>query len=91
MTFLMTAQGKPVSEAGFTNWFRDMATDAGLPVGLSPHGLRKAACARLADAGRSAAEIMSIRGHRNLAEVQTYERRRAASAPLRPPWIRSRT
>lgn len=86
MTFLMTAQGKPFSDAGFTNWFRDMVKDAGLPDGLSPHGLRKAACVRLADAGRSATEIMAISGHRNLAEVQTYveaaNRKRAATAAM---------
>lgn len=86
MTFLMTAQGKPFTEAGFTNWFRDMVKAADLPVGLSPHGLRKAACVRLADAGRSATEIMSISGHRNLAEVQTYveaaNRKRAATAAM---------
>jgi len=86
MTFLMTAQGKPFSEAGFTNWFRDMVKEAGLPDGLSPHGLRKAACVRLADAGRSATEIMAISGHRNLAEVQTYveaaNRKRAATAAM---------
>lgn len=86
LTFLMTAYGKPFTEAGFTNWFRDMVKEADLPVGLSPHGLRKAACVRLADAGRSATEIMSISGHRNLAEVQTYveaaNRKRAATAAM---------
>ena len=61
LTFLMTAYGAPFTEAGFTNWFRDMVKEAGLPLGLSPHGLRKAACVRLADAGRSATDIMSIR------------------------------
>jgi site-specific recombinase XerD len=86
LTFLMTAQGKPFTDAGFTNWFRDMAREAGLPVGLSPHGLRKAACVRLADVGRSATDIMAISGHRNLAEVQIYveaaNRRRAATAAM---------
>ena len=60
--------------------------EARLPLGLSPHGLRKAACVRLADAGRSATDIMSISGHRNLAEVQTYveaaNRRKAAKASM---------
>ena len=86
LTYLVTAQGKPFTDAGFTNWFREMVKDADLPVGLSPHGLRKAACVRLADAGRSATEIMSISGHRNLAEVQTYveaaNRKRAAVAAM---------
>lgn len=86
LTFLVTAQGKPFVDAGFTNWFRDMVKEAGLPLGLSPHGLRKAACVRLADAGRSATDIMAISGHRNLAEVQTYveaaNRKRAAVAAM---------
>lgn len=86
LTFLMTAQGKPFTEAGFTNWFRECVKEAELPSGLSPHGLRKAACVRLADAGRSAVEIMSISGHRNLAEVQTYveaaNRKRLATAAV---------
>jgi integrase len=86
MTFLMTAQGKPFTEAGFTNWFRKRVKEAGLPVGLSPHGLRKAACVRLADVGRSATDIMAISGHRNLAEVQTYveaaNRKRSTMASL---------
>ena len=86
LTFLMTAFGAPFTDAGFTNWFRDMVKEEGLQLGLSPHGLRKAACVRLADAGRSATDIMSISGHRNLAEVQTYveaaNRRKAAKASM---------
>ena len=36
------------------------------------HGLRKACCRRLAEAGCSAHEIMSISGHKSLAEVERY-------------------
>lgn len=72
LTFLVTAQGKPFSPAGFTNWFRDMTREAGLPDGLSPHGLRKATCRRLAEAGCTPHEIMAISGHRSLAEVTRY-------------------
>jgi integrase len=86
LTYLVTSQGKPFTGAGFTNWFREMVKEAGLPFGLAPHGLRKAACVRLADAGRSATDIMAISGHRNLAEVQTYveaaNRKRAAVAAM---------
>ncbi|WP_406737044.1 tyrosine-type recombinase/integrase [Thioclava sp. GXIMD4215] len=71
-SFLMTAQGKPFTPPGFTNWFRDMVRQAGLPDGLSPHGLRKATCRRLAEAGCTAHEIMAISGHRSLAEVTRY-------------------
>ena len=31
LTFLVTAYGKPFSEAGFGNWFRDRCDEAGLP------------------------------------------------------------
>ena len=67
LSFLITAQGKPFTPPGFTNWFREMVREAGLP-----DGLRKATCRRLAEAGCSAHEIMAISGHRSLAEVTRY-------------------
>ncbi len=70
--FLTGERGKPLTPEAFTNWFRQMVKDAGLPDGLSPHGLRKAACRRLAEAGCSPHEIMSISGHKTLAEVTRY-------------------
>jgi integrase len=72
LTFLTTASGKPFSAAGFTNWFRDMCNEVGLPGGTSAHGLRKAACRRLAEAGCSANVIAAISGHASLREVQRY-------------------
>jgi len=48
--------------------------------------LRKAACRRLAEAGASAAEIMSVSGHATLAQVQVYideiDRERMASSAM---------
>lgn len=72
LSFLVTAQGRPFTPPGFTNWFRDMVREAGLPDGLSPHGLRKATCRRLAEAGCTPHQIMAISGHRSLAEVTRY-------------------
>jgi integrase len=72
LTFLVTKDGKPFTPAGFTNWFREMCKEAGLPPGLSAHGLRKAACRRLAEAGCSANVIASVSGHVSLREVQRY-------------------
>lgn len=72
LSFLVTAQGRPFTPAGFTNWFRDITREAGLPDGLSPHGLRKATCRRLAEAGCTPHEIMAISGHKSLAEVTRY-------------------
>lgn len=72
LTFLITEYGHPFSPAGFTNWFRDRCEEAGLPKGLSPHGLRKAMCRRLAEAGCTPHEIMAISGHRSFTEVTRY-------------------
>jgi integrase len=72
LTFLVTGYGKGFTAPGFTNWFREQCKAAGLPVGVSAHGLRKAACRRLAEAGCSAHEIAAISGHVTLAEVQRY-------------------
>ena len=71
MTFLITERGASFSSAGFGNWFRRMCRKAGLPH-CSLHGLRKAACRRLAEAGCSANEIASISGHVSLREVERY-------------------
>lgn len=76
LTFLLTEYGKPFTHAGFTQWFGDCARAAGLPPRSTPHGLRKAAARRLAEAGCSAHQIASITGHRTLKEVERY----AASA-----------
>jgi integrase len=45
-----------------------------LPLRCQPHGFRKAAGRRLAEAGCSANEIMSILGHKTLAEAERYTR-----------------
>ena len=57
---LTTAFGKPFTAPGFTNWFREVCDEAGLPKGTSAHGLRKAMCRRLTEAGCSASEIKAI-------------------------------
>jgi integrase len=72
LTFLMTAQGRPFTPVGFSNWFTDCARKAGLPKNSSPHGLRKAAARRLAEAGCSTPQIAAITGHSSLREVERY-------------------
>lgn len=74
LTFLVTSFGKPFTAPGFGNLFRDWCNEAELPRGLSAHGLRKAACRRLAEAGCSANQIMSISGHRSMGEAEKYVR-----------------
>ena len=72
LTFLVTELGKPFTPAGFGNWFRDRCIEAGLPKRCSAHGLRKAACRRLAEAGCTAHQIAAISGHATLREVERY-------------------
>jgi integrase len=72
LTFLITAEGKPFTAAGFGNWFREVCNIARLPKHCSAHGLRKAAARRLAEAGCTVHEIMSITGHKTLREVTRY-------------------
>ena len=72
LTFLVTGQGKPFTPAGFTNAFKDWTRAAGLPAASPPHGLRKAASRRLAEAAATGHQIMSVTGHRSLKEVNRY-------------------
>lgn len=72
LTFLTTSGGKAFSPAGFGNLFREWCNEAKLPSHCSAHGLRKAACRRLAEAGCSEKQIAAISGHESLSEVQRY-------------------
>lgn len=73
LVLLTTQKGQPYSEKGFGNWIKKAAVRAGLPH-CSAHGLRKGASRRLAEAGCSGHEIMSITGHQSLKEVERYTR-----------------
>jgi integrase len=72
LTFLTTTEGKPFHPDSFTRWFKQKCREAGLPAHASVHGLRKAACRRLAELGCSASVIASISGHSTLREVSRY-------------------
>jgi enterobacteria phage integrase len=74
VTILNTVFGKPFSVKGFGQWMRTAITAAGLPLECQPHGLRKAAGRRLAEAGCTAKQIMSVLGHKTLAEAERYTR-----------------
>lgn len=71
-TFLVTSFGKPFTPEGFYNWFKEACRKAQVDARCSPHGLRKAAATRLANAGASVHEIMSITGHKSIKEVMVY-------------------
>lgn len=72
LTFLINQYGKPYTEAGLGGQFRDWCDEAGLPQ-CSMHGLRKACATRLAEAGATAHQIMSILGF-TLREAERYTR-----------------
>jgi len=72
LTFLVTATGKPYGGNAFSAQFRNWCDEAKLPKHCKPHGLRKAACRRLAEAGCSGNEIMAISGHATLKELVRY-------------------
>lgn len=74
MTFVLSEAGRPYQPASFGNWFGDRCREAGLPLGHNAHGLRKAGARRLAEAGCTTLEIMSITGHQTIAEVERYTR-----------------
>jgi integrase len=72
MSFLVTREGKPFHPDAFSHWFKRKCTEAGLPARAAAHGLRKAACRRLAELGCSANVIAAISGHSTLREVSRY-------------------
>jgi len=74
LTFIQTLRGKPFTGHAFSDWFGKACDAAGLGSRCTFHGLRKAACRRLAEAGCSANEIAAISGHSTLKEVARYTR-----------------
>ncbi|MGN6208800.1 tyrosine-type recombinase/integrase [Asticcacaulis sp.] len=73
MMFLVNKRtGKPLSQEGFSNWIRDSAREAGITELRSPHGLRKAACRRLIEAGCDGETARAISGHASDKALQIY-------------------
>lgn len=64
--------GRPMSRAGIYELLKSAAKKAGLPAKCVPHGLRKAAMRRLAEAGKTEKQIAAVSGHKTLAEIQRY-------------------
>src|SRR5690606_38810774 len=63
LTYIATKYGQPFTVKGFYNWFKRACVKAGLPH-CSPHGLRKAASRRLAEAGATPLEGRAVTGHK---------------------------
>jgi integrase len=71
-TLLTTPRGKSYKGDDFTDQFRRWCDAADLPEYCVFHGLRKASCRRLAEAGCTVHEIKAISGHKSLKEVERY-------------------
>lgn len=71
--FLLTERGKPFTNPGFGNWFRDQCNAAGLPH-CTAHGLRKATMRRMAELGLSQQSLKAVSGHTRDEEVSIYTR-----------------
>ena len=72
LTFLLNDDGRAFTAKALSNWFAKTARDAGLLPRRSLHGLRKAKCRRLPEAGCSENEIAAVSGHASLNEVARY-------------------
>ena len=66
-----TRQNKARSRKGLGTSMRKWCDKAGLPL-CSSHGLRKAICRRIAEAGGGPFEVMSVSGQVTLAMAQKY-------------------
>lgn len=76
LTWLETAAGRPyASGKGLQNKFRVWCQEAGVHPGCAFHGLRKAAAARMAEAGCTPHQIMAVLGHATHQQAATYTAR----------------
>jgi integrase len=75
LALLVTKTGKSYGADAFSRRFREWCDEAELPQRCVFHGLRKAALTRLAQAGCTPHEIMSISGHNSLEMVEHYTRK----------------
>ena len=73
MTFLQTEYGKPFTEAGFGNWFRDRCDEAGLPQ-CTAHGLKKASATIAAENGATTRQLMAMFDWDSPAMAEVYTR-----------------
>jgi len=72
MTFLVNDLGRPFTDAGFGNWFRDRCVEAGVPG--RAHGLRKAGATIAANNGATPHQLMAIFGWDTLKMAEAYTR-----------------
>jgi integrase len=71
LTFLVTSFGRPFTEAGFGNWFRDRCNEAGLNH-CTAHGLRQAGATMAAERGATVNQLKAIFGWSTLKQAALY-------------------
>jgi integrase len=74
MTYLVNDLGRPFTDAGFGNKFRDWCDQANLPH-CSAHGLRKAGATIAANNGATARQLMAIFGWDTIKQAEHYTRK----------------
>jgi integrase len=73
-TIIVTAFGSPFSEKSITGRMRDWCVAAGLPEGLSLHGLRKTLGDLAAEGGATTRQAMGLLGHDDIAQAELYSK-----------------
>jgi integrase len=73
LTFLVNDFGRPFTDAGFGNKFRDWCDQSGLHH-CTAHGLRKAGATIAANNGATSRQLMAIFGWETLKEAERYTR-----------------
>lgn len=71
LCFLINEYGRPFTDGGFGNWFRDRCDEAGLQH-CTAHGLRKATMRRMAELGTANQSMKAVSGHSKDNEVAHY-------------------
>ncbi len=74
--WLETAYGRPYTNPGFGNAFKDWCREAGLQR-CTAHGLRKAGAVRAAGAGASEHELLAMFGWEDAGVARVYTRKAA--------------
>jgi integrase len=72
LTFIVGAEGRPLTKETFGNYFRKACRAAGVPG--SAHGLRKLAATRAAENGATEAELDAIFGWQGGGMARHYTR-----------------
>ncbi|NGO54300.1 tyrosine-type recombinase/integrase [Allomesorhizobium camelthorni] len=73
-TVLITAYGGPFSAKSLTGMMAHWCKLAGLPKGLTLHGLRKSLGVYLAEAEASTRQLMDVLGHDDIDHAELYSR-----------------